>query len=435
MGGGHVGRPTDLGGHFRGERLRGTPPAGGPPNPPSEPSASPSAGRPPIPNAHRRSAPRCPSAPGPGPNRDRPHPDRAGRPRPDRLGELRDGPLRPTISPPQATADTAHQQGRPVPLDPSRSIVALSRERHPARSRRRPDAAGSTARERRREPHPNGAHPVARIPPRVGPAGPCPVPRPGHSWPGTRRDQLVPPPDAAIDTPPSSAAPPTPRLARRRPARRRPAADGCPRPAPPTTNGRHSTTDPRGKPIAAGGGPGPHGTPRHGHYPRKARDDPTRHLGEFGLTPRTDPTRENGRRPRPVGRRSVGRDRPDRGRARPGAWSSVPLPESTWPATTVYPVGTAKAPDRTRPPTRRRDDGPPQKWRAIVLRNPGGVLLSQGASPQVPSALASLTAVFGMGTGVSPPPWPPEILRSAAAITGPRGRANGGSRGAAIRSP
>src|SRR5579875_1895485 len=40
--------------------------------------------------------------------------------------------------------------------------------------------------------------------------------------------------------------------------------------------------------------------------------------------------------------------------------------------------------------------------------NPGGVLLSQGASPQVPSALAGLTAVFGMGTGVSPPPWPPE---------------------------
>ena len=46
------------------------------------------------------------------------------------------------------------------------------------------------------------------------------------------------------------------------------------------------------------------------------------------------------------------------------------------------------------------------------LRNPGGVLLSQGATPQVPSALAGLTAVFGMGTGVSPPPWPPETVRS-----------------------
>ncbi len=47
------------------------------------------------------------------------------------------------------------------------------------------------------------------------------------------------------------------------------------------------------------------------------------------------------------------------------------------------------------------------------MRNPGGDLLSQGASPQVPSARAGLTAVFGMGTGVSPPPWPPEILHSA----------------------
>ena len=48
------------------------------------------------------------------------------------------------------------------------------------------------------------------------------------------------------------------------------------------------------------------------------------------------------------------------------------------------------------------------------MRNPGDDLLSQGASPQVPSARAGLTAVFGMGTGVSPPPWPPETLRSAA---------------------
>jgi hypothetical protein len=33
----------------------------------------------------------------------------------------------------------------------------------------------------------------------------------------------------------------------------------------------------------------------------------------------------------------------------------------------------------------------------------GGDLLSQGISPQVPSALASLTSVFGMGTGVTSP--------------------------------
>ena len=45
---------------------------------------------------------------------------------------------------------------------------------------------------------------------------------------------------------------------------------------------------------------------------------------------------------------------------------------------------------------------------AFVLEKSGGVLLSQGVYPQVPSARAGLTAVFGMGTGVTPPPWPPE---------------------------
>ena len=38
----------------------------------------------------------------------------------------------------------------------------------------------------------------------------------------------------------------------------------------------------------------------------------------------------------------------------------------------------------------------------------GGVLLSQGPAPQVPSALEGLTAVFGMGTGVPPPTSSPE---------------------------
>ena len=51
----------------------------------------------------------------------------------------------------------------------------------------------------------------------------------------------------------------------------------------------------------------------------------------------------------------------------------------------------------------RPDDGA-----LLPLEKSGGVLLSQGVYPQVPSALAGLTAVFGMGTGVTPPPWPPE---------------------------
>src|SRR5690606_4682504 len=41
---------------------------------------------------------------------------------------------------------------------------------------------------------------------------------------------------------------------------------------------------------------------------------------------------------------------------------------------------------------------------------PGDVLLSQGLSPQVPSALEGLTSVFGMGTGGSPPPSSPDPI-------------------------
>ena len=38
----------------------------------------------------------------------------------------------------------------------------------------------------------------------------------------------------------------------------------------------------------------------------------------------------------------------------------------------------------------------------VLLRLISGFLSSQGASPQVLSAFAGLTAVFGMGTGGSP---------------------------------
>ena len=39
--------------------------------------------------------------------------------------------------------------------------------------------------------------------------------------------------------------------------------------------------------------------------------------------------------------------------------------------------------------------------------NLGNVLLSHTVTHAVPSALKGLTSVFGMGTGVSPPPWSP----------------------------
>ena len=56
------------------------------------------------------------------------------------------------------------------------------------------------------------------------------------------------------------------------------------------------------------------------------------------------------------------------------------------------------------------ETGPRFREGPSLSKYPGDVLLSQGVAPQVPSALVGLTAVFGMGTGVAPPPWSPEIL-------------------------
>lgn len=51
-----------------------------------------------------------------------------------------------------------------------------------------------------------------------------------------------------------------------------------------------------------------------------------------------------------------------------------------------------------------------QVERGFVSKKSGSDLLSQEVYLQVPSAQAGLTAVFEMGTGVSPPLWPPEIF-------------------------
>ncbi len=60
---------------------------------------------------------------------------------------------------------------------------------------------------------------------------------------------------------------------------------------------------------------------------------------------------------------------------------------------------------RQRPKTTRAPRTGP--WRSRANKS-GSVLLSQGISPQVPSALRGLTSVFGMGTGVTLSLWPPE---------------------------
>ena len=55
----------------------------------------------------------------------------------------------------------------------------------------------------------------------------------------------------------------------------------------------------------------------------------------------------------------------------------------------------------------RRDDGRVQKKRPLTgsgpyNNNPGSDLLSHAVTHAVPSAVESLTSVFGMGTGVTP---------------------------------
>ena len=65
--------------------------------------------------------------------------------------------------------------------------------------------------------------------------------------------------------------------------------------------------------------------------------------------------------------------------------------------------------------------GPPRSNEAALLANklPGGVLLSRGSTPQVPSALTGLTSVFGMGTGGSPSLSPPDSISKLCGL--PRG--------------
>ena len=55
----------------------------------------------------------------------------------------------------------------------------------------------------------------------------------------------------------------------------------------------------------------------------------------------------------------------------------------------------------------------------IRVSEAGGGLLSHDLAVAVPSALTGLTTVFGMGTGVTPPLKPPEIVKSDAARVPP----------------
>ena len=154
--------------------------------------------------------------------------------------------------------------------------------------------------------------------------------------------------------------------------------------------------------------------PRRGGAPFARPDRPSRPAGDAA-----DRSLRRGASSRPpaAGWPAAGRTcRPDAGPARPASWP-VPAPPS--PAgrasRTGLPGRSCPRGDRTadvgegpRIDSTRKRRRPPRRW-GPSQKESGGDLLSQGDSPQVPSALAGLTSVFGMGTGVTPPLWPPEI--------------------------
>ena len=123
----------------------------------------------------------------------------------------------------------------------------------------------------------------------------------------------------------------------------------------------------------------------------------------------------------PSSARSIGTDRPQPSGARRARDRDV-RPGSAGAATAGSAVRdrpTAAAPRGTRPPPRRpvvehplasthhRSAGRWMRRRRSTdpreRKDPGDGLCSRGATPSVSSALESLTAVFGMGTGVASP--------------------------------
>src|SRR6266480_2775537 len=73
------------------------------------------------------------------------------------------------------------------------------------------------------------------------------------------------------------------------------------------------------------------------------------------------------------------------------------LLQTAWRVRVYHPSGQQKSPDAGH-------RGFAGRIELGTRENPGNVLLSHQATLAVPSALEGLTAVFGMGTGVTPPP-------------------------------
>ena len=75
------------------------------------------------------------------------------------------------------------------------------------------------------------------------------------------------------------------------------------------------------------------------------------------------------------------------------------------------PPGSGSSTSRSSTRETRLTTTSPPFGRLAINRRTGGDLLSRAREGQVPSALWGLTALFGMGRGVSPTPKPPEIVR------------------------
>ena len=153
-----------------------------------------------------------------------------------------------------------------------------------------------------------------------------------------------------------------------------------------------------------------------------SRDEPSRGAPARGVAPRAEPVRDVPSRAAPG--RPVGRGEPDEERPLP----SLERPADRRPPPLVPPLVRGRPLEPAgRPEDGRGDDlrslmgarayGP--TWRKMRRAPPkgcsscekfGGVLLSQGFSPQVPSAQTVLTSVFGMGTGVTLSLWPPKSV-------------------------
>ena len=182
----------------------------------------------------------------------------------------------------------------------------------------------------------------------------------------------------------------------------------------------------------------PAGRRRSTARPAPSRPDDRRRRPAAGGPSAGRPVAGAGRRsrPPPVGRRLAGPSPPAAG-ARPAARSTADraraaaaLARRADLAPVGRPGGRTGGPPRAGAPgaapdgpvrARRRRDGDDGEAsvqttesyrtqnakkaprRGAFFKKSGGDLLSQGDSPQVPSALVGLTSVFGMGTGVTPP--------------------------------